>query len=352
MKTQILLTRDAFRESVFARDNNKCVFCEKKAVDAHHILERRLFEDGGYYTDNGASVCAEHHRDCESTVISVEEVRRAANIAHVVVPSHLYADQPYDKWGNPVLPNGRRLKGELFEDASVQKVLSTGNALQDFTNWVKYPRTYHLPWSDGVNSDDRIMQNLDVFVGKRVIITEKMDGESTSMYSDYIHARSVDGRSHPSRDWVKQFWSKICADIPEKWRICGENLYAKHSIHYTNLSTFFLGFSIWNQNNICLSWDETLDWFSLIGIEHVPVIYDGEFNEELVRKLWNPIGWARKEGYVMRLADEIEYGQFRNKIGKFVRKGHIQTVKHWMYGQAVEPNLLADRSELWKLNSE
>lgn len=35
-----LLTRDQFREGVFARDNYKCVFCDKPAVDAHHILER------------------------------------------------------------------------------------------------------------------------------------------------------------------------------------------------------------------------------------------------------------------------------------------------------------------------
>ena len=35
-----LLTRDQFREAVFARDNHKCVFCHQPAVDAHHILER------------------------------------------------------------------------------------------------------------------------------------------------------------------------------------------------------------------------------------------------------------------------------------------------------------------------
>ncbi len=38
-----LLTRDEFRESVFARDQYTCVFCNKPAVDARHILERRLW---------------------------------------------------------------------------------------------------------------------------------------------------------------------------------------------------------------------------------------------------------------------------------------------------------------------
>src|SRR3546814_9804484 len=44
--------------------------------------------------------------------------------------------------------------------------------------------------------------------------------------------------------WVKQFRSGIAADIPEGWRVCGENLFAKHSIHYTALPTYFMGFSI------------------------------------------------------------------------------------------------------------
>ena len=37
--------------------------CKKPAVDAHHLLERRLWPDGGYHLDNGVSLCAEHHLD-------------------------------------------------------------------------------------------------------------------------------------------------------------------------------------------------------------------------------------------------------------------------------------------------
>src|SRR5690606_22004173 len=156
-KNPMLLSRDGFRESVFGRDKQKCIFCERPPADAHHIIERRLWPDGGYYLENGASVCNEHHILCEQTRISVEEVREACGIRRIVVPPHLYADQSYDKWGNPVLPNGQRLKGELFFDESVQKILAQGQVLDLFTSWVKYPRTHHLPWSDGVNDDDRII---------------------------------------------------------------------------------------------------------------------------------------------------------------------------------------------------
>lgn len=110
-----LLTRDDFREGVFDRDGHKCVVCGSAGyLDAHHILERRLFADRGYYLDNGASVCEAHHMACERTDISVEEIREYAGIKKKIIPEHFYDDQVYDKWGNPILPNGQRLIGELF----------------------------------------------------------------------------------------------------------------------------------------------------------------------------------------------------------------------------------------------
>lgn len=192
-----------------------------------------------------------------------------------------------------------------------------------------------------MNDDDRVIETLSAFEGQRVVVTEKLDGENTTLYRDYTHARSVDGRSHPSRDWVKQFWSRISADIPEGWRICGENLYAKHSIHYTDLPTYFMGFSVWDDHNVCLGWDATIEWFELLGVKPVPVLYDGIFDEQTIKKLWNQKDWAGREGYVVRLAESITYGDFRYKYAKFVRKGHVQTAKHWMYGQPIERNILS-----------
>lgn len=339
----VLLSRDDFRNGVFARDGHKCVFCDKPAVDAHHILERRLFvspgETGGYFMNNGASVCEEHHLACEMTTISVQEVRDACGITKPVIPAHLYEDHEYDKWGNIVLPNGTRLKGELFNDESVQKILAKGGVLDLYTHWVKYPRTHHMPWSEGLNPDDRMLDTMASYEGRRVIVTEKMDGENTTMYQDYIHARSLDGRSHGSRDWVKNFWGQICGEIPPGWRLCGENLFAKHSIAYDQLPTYFMGFSMWNDRNECLSWDETMVYFELMNVTPVPVLYDSIYDEAKIKALFDPkADWSSREGYVMRVADGFTYGQFRTSVCKFVRKNHVQTVKHWMHGQAIEPN--------------
>jgi hypothetical protein len=337
-----LLSRDDFRESVYARDKFRCVVCGEPGVDAHHIIERRLFPDGGYYLDNGVTVCATHHLDCERTLISPDELRAMRGINQVVLPGHLYSDEQYDKWGNIMLANGQRLKGELFFDESVQKVLADGGVLDLFSSRVKYPRTHHLPWSDGMNDDDRRISSMDAFIGQRVIVTEKKDGENTTMYNDCMHARSVDSRNHESRNWVKaRVWAQIAGDIPTGWRVCGENLFAQHSIAYCGLKSYFLGFSIWDERNIKLPWDETLQWFELLGLEPVPVLYDGIYDEKAIRALYNPkLHHDSVEGYVISLADAIPYGQFRSKVAKFVRAGHVQTAKHWMSGQRVVPNRL------------
>lgn len=118
-----LLSRKEFSENVLRRDKETCVFCNEPATSAHHILERKLFNDGGYYLDNGASVCDKHHWDCEKTDISVEDVRKACKISNVVIPNHFDMSKSYDKWGNIVLDNGIRKKGEMFYLENVQKIL-------------------------------------------------------------------------------------------------------------------------------------------------------------------------------------------------------------------------------------
>ena len=142
---------------------------------------------------------------------------------------------------------------------------------------IKYGRTPHLPNSPGFTGDDIRVSSVSHFIGKRVIGSFKMDGENAALYPDYTHARSLDSRHHVSRDWLKSFWASIKHNIPEGTRIYGENLYAKHSIHYDNLPSYFMGFSMW-QGETCYSWDDTKEMFDLIGITPVEVFYDDIFD--------------------------------------------------------------------------
>lgn len=331
------MTRDEFREAVFARDDHKCVACGHPAVDAHHLIERRLWPDGGYHLDNGVSLCADCHILAEETVLLIDNLRDFAGIDHILLPETLEDDHNYDKWGNIVLENGQRMRGPLFYDESVQKILP--QYIKDrFLTYVKYPRTPHLPWSMGVTKDDMQIHMAPFRSTEEVVATEKLDGENTTMYRDYIHSRSLDSGYHESRTWVKNFWSKnIAFQIPENMRIVGENMYAVHSIKYNDLASYFYGISVW-EDDVCLSWEDTLETFDILGITPVPGMVSGPYGEveKAVRGLWHD----GREGYVIRKTSSFRLQDFQKSVAKYVRPNHVTTLTHWKSSQ-VETNDLA-----------
>jgi hypothetical protein len=328
----LLLSRQDFTASVLKRDGGHCLCCPAPATAAHHIIERVLFHDGGYYLDNGASLCDAHHMDAEMTLLEVERLRDLAGIRTVVVPAHMSPDEVLDKWGNPILKDGRRIRGELFHTEQVQKILGRAGLLDVFVRYFKYPRTAHFFGSPGGSDDDKRLKSTTALQGTRVIVSEKMDGENSTLYDDYVHARSIDGRYHPSRARIKQFHSVVRHDIPTGWRVCMENLTAVHSIRYGGLPSLFIGLSIWDDRNVCLPWDETMDYFSLMRIAPARVLYDGVFDEDLIMEISERIVEEGGEGTVTRSADAIPYAHFHELVGKYVRRGHVLTDSHWMEG--------------------
>lgn len=206
-------------------------------------------------------------------------------------------------------------------------------------NRFKYPRTPHLPWSPGASSDDTRAHNLVHFQGKYIVVTEKMDGENTSLYPFGMHARSLDSRHHASRNWVKALQGQIAHLIPKGWRICGENVFARHSIAYSDLPSYFLAFSIWDDSNQCLSWESSIRWFEALGLSYPKVIYQGIYDEAALRAI--ELDLTTTEGYVVRLAEAFAYQAFSTSVAKWVRKNHVQTHTHWMHS-AIVPNTLRE----------
>ena len=80
---------------------------------------------------------------------------------------------------------------------------------------MKYPRTPHLPYSPGLASDDILLASDSHFHGMTVRVSEKLDGENTSLHSDRVHARSQESRHHESRSWIKKFHATVKHLIPE-----------------------------------------------------------------------------------------------------------------------------------------
>ncbi|MGW1127032.1 RNA ligase family protein [Streptomyces sp. NPDC002526] len=210
-----------------------------------------------------------------------------------------------------------------------------------------YPRTAHLPWSPGATSDDVRMTDLAALAGTEVVVTEKLDGENTTLYADGLHARSLDSAHHPSRTWVKALQARVGARIPQGWRICGENMFARHSLAYDALESHFYGFSVWDGDR-CLGWDRTVEFLRSLGIPAPPVLWRGVFDAKALRALKPDTG--RQEGYVVRPAAGFPAALFGRVVGKWVRPGHVVTDTHWMHAEVVE-NGLGARAALWAVRS-
>ncbi len=201
----------------------------------------------------------------------------------------------------------------------------------------KYNRTYHLDFSPGATSDDRIADTVDTLIGIPIIITEKLDGENTGMTNDGVYARShaeftISPWSREVRQLHKQ---KVEGNLEENVFIFGENMEGIHSIEYSDIDSYFYMFGI-RDNNTWLSWDKVEEYSYLLDIPTVPILYNGIINSKkeltnIVTRIMNePSGLGgEKEGIVIRKHGQFDDEDFADYLQKWVRKDHVTTDEHW-----------------------
>jgi len=201
----------------------------------------------------------------------------------------------------------------------------------------KYNRTYHLPWSPGTTSDDKISNDITSLIGSEIVITEKLDGENTGMTNDGVYARSH--ATFTTSDWTREVRQlhniKVRGNLSEDEFLFGENLEGIHSIEYTNLKSYFYIFGV-RDNNIWVPWSSVEEYSYLLDIPTVPVLFKGYVNseeelKELVDKLTSEkseLGGER-EGIVVRSAGMFHNDDFAENVSKWVRANHVQTDEHW-----------------------
>ncbi len=210
----------------------------------------------------------------------------------------------------------------------------------------KYPRTFHLPFSEGVGSDDKILKDLTHIIDNHCVVTVKMDGENSTIARDYSHARSIDSKHHESRNHIKQLQANIGYMLGDGQRICGENIYAAHSIEYSDLKSYFYGVSFWEEK-VCLDWEKTLIKFDKLSITPVEVLFEGIVTIEILKELSKLPRFhdGSDEGFVVRPYSMFTYDGFSTHVVKWVRKGHVQTDKHWMH-QEVKVNKVLTTTQI------
>jgi hypothetical protein len=198
----------------------------------------------------------------------------------------------------------------------------------------KYPKSWHIFYSEKLSSDDKQHHDDNHFHGKNVIVSIKMDGENTTIYNKTSHARSMDSQiDSEDRRWIEALRkSKIEGNIPDSLRICGENMFYKHTCKYEDLDSMFYVFSIWDGSK-CLSWEETKIWCDLLGLVTVPIIYEGLYNKDIIISRFKEYIANNKdvEGFVIRNEEEFEIEDFSTSLSKYVRRTFVIPSQHWRY---------------------
>jgi len=209
---------------------------------------------------------------------------------------------------------------------------------------MKYPRTYHLSFSPEIHSDDKVC-NMNFVNGLiddeiEIVITEKLDGGNTCCSPTGLFARShAQETICPSFNYIKNvhYYPNLINIIDHDINVYGENLYAIHSIEYTNLKDYFYVFNILDRKSgMYNSYYDMVKWATDHNMKTTPLIYDGliksmewlkEFLGDELKKP-SELG-GEKEGFVVRVKKKFHKNNFSKNVFKYVRKGHVQTDQHW-----------------------
>lgn len=207
---------------------------------------------------------------------------------------------------------------------------------------VKFPKTFHVPWSTGT-SDDKTLETDSHMEGMDVVVTLKMDGENTTISKDFIHARSLYDPVHPSQTWVKQLRGNIAYRMWDE-RLHGENLYAKHTVEYDELPSYFMLFGVSIEDQY-LDWQDVKDHAEYFDLVTVPAIYEGKYDAKAIEKAYEPYR-AKHEGYVIRNSKQFPLSEYNTNVAKYVNPGFRQALKennvHWATAPVVPNKLKVD----------
>ena len=216
---------------------------------------------------------------------------------------------------------------------------------------LKYPRTPYWPTSPSVYDCDRdtidaskLFADPAAFVGRPLVITEKIDGGNTCLYRGEVYSRSVSAPSHAKWLGMVRKYHSYKSRVWDYMRksdlaLYGEDIFGVHSITYDSVwgdRTFYAFAALDMRQLMFMSFDELVELCTKFDIGMVPVLWRGlvesvEDLESIIgREMTKPsmLGGER-EGLVLRYAGGFTVESFADNMAKLVRKNHVQTDDHW-----------------------
>lgn len=239
-------------------------------------------------------------------------------------------------------------------------------------DFIKYPRTPHLFGSKGTDDDKHLSErdSAKFIADPTLIIEEKLDGTNVGIHFDdrgelvlQCRGHLITPGMHPQYDLFKQ-WCQVKREVllerlEKRYILFGEWMYAKHTIHYRQLSHYFFEFDIYDKEaEHFLSYPQRMKILYQSGIQTVPIVRKGAIKRKMLTELIVESAFdshfehpttrrtdSLMEGLYLRIEDETAV----TGRAKFVRPEFVEKIKkstHWQQ-QTLVPNLLAEGVDIW-----
>jgi hypothetical protein len=218
--------------------------------------------------------------------------------------------------------------------------------------FVRFPRTPHLAWlGAGEPRDDKVMSPPEAreLLAHAVIVEEKLDGANLGISIDaegelrvqnrgaYLEMDSLHPQFRPLRQWLGHHRLRLIDSLRPDLILFGEWCFATHSIHYTHLPDWFIGFDVYDRSvERFWSVDRRDPLMAAMGLAVVPRLAHGRLGmEDLVRLLGQShVTGGHAEGLYVRR----DHDGYLEQRAKLVRAEFTQTIgEHWSR-QAIRPN--------------
>lgn len=195
----------------------------------------------------------------------------------------------------------------------------------------------YWPYSPGAPRDGDELAEAARFVGRPLVVTEKLDGGNTLLCRGRVYARSVAAPA-PGK-WMAMVkkhhaWKVTEPDV----LLYGEDMYGVHSIEYDAVPEHetFYAFALRMSDGRFTSFQTLVTYARKRAIPVVPILFEGTFTtvadlRDFVSRAHcapSALGGAR-EGVVIRAACGFPATEFRANVCKSVRAGHVQSTEHW-----------------------
>jgi len=222
-------------------------------------------------------------------------------------------------------------------------------------NFVKFPKTPHLFILPGLNiRDDKILspQEAQDFFKNDIIVEEKVDGANVGFSFTELGEMKIQNRGSylsPSDhsqfdtiwDWAYRRTDLLFRYLTTRYILFGEWCYAQHSLYYSALPDWFLGFDIYDkEEQVFLSAPRRNNLFNNISIFPVPLMGMGKFSKnDLITAMQRKslLGGGQLEGIYLRL----DFDDRLVKRAKLVKADFIQSIdEHWSKRKIITNDLL------------